>query len=247
MTVRRRLHIALSFLTCLGRGSLYTAEDISASMPMYPIIGAFLGGLLVLPLWWASPQADAWILAWLALGFYLVLTRALHWDAWADLWDGWGSGARGERFWSIVKDSHIGAFGALGLVLGLGLYAASLHVLIVKQAWAALVLACMNGRLCCLVLAWLGRSLVRPGLGRNALLGATRSALIWNGMALLCLGIIFLGPLHVLTAASLAGMGLLFVLRLAQREQGLNGDFLGAAIIWGELAALLPLGWGNWL
>lgn len=244
MTVLRRLHIALSFLTCTGRGCLYTAEDISASMPMYPAIGALLGVLLVFPLWCVQAQADTWIVAWLAVGLHIALTRALHWDAWADLWDGWGSGAQGERFWAIVKDSHIGAFGVLGLVLGLGLYAASMHVVIEQQAWAAVVWACAYGRFCCLILAYCGRNLVRPGLGRNALLGATFSSLLWNGSVVGVLGLLFLGWLHILVTASLTVIGLLFLLRLGQREHGLNGDFLGAAIIYGELATLLPLGFG---
>lgn len=230
-------HVALTFLTRLGRARITASEAISRSMAMYPMVGLLIGLILALA---SLLPVSSWPLAWMLAGLNLYLTRGLHWDGWADLWDGWGSGATGERFWDIVKDSRIGAFGTMGLVLGLGLQAALLETAIAGRAWAALVFAPVFGRFCCLILARLGQPLARPGLGQNALLGATNSALVLGGCTAL-IPALFLAPSHAGFTLLLAVPPLAALLALGRKQGGLNGDFLGTAIIAGEFCALLPL------
>lgn len=237
MTWLRNFHVALTFLTRLGRARITSSAEINASISMYPLVGGVIGlGLALVAMTPVSP----WVLAWGLTGANIFLTRGLHWDGWADLWDGWGSGVTGERFWEIVKDSRIGAFGVLGLVLGLGLQTALFETVIRQQAWATLVWSCVFGRFCCLVLAFRGRSMSRPGLGRNALRGATGRALLLGGLCTVMPGLL-LSPSHIGLSliVSLAPMAAL--LRLGRVQGAINGDFLGAAIIAGEICALLPL------
>lgn len=236
MTWLTDFHVALTFLTRLGRARITSSEAIVRSMGMYPLVGAVIGaGLAILAMLPLSP----WIAAWSVTAANIILTRGLHWDGWADLWDGWGSGASGERFWTIVKDSRIGAFGVMGLVLGLGLQTALFKQAIDHRAWSTLVLAPVFGRLCCLILARLGQSLSRPGLGSNALAGATDRALTIGLIS--TLGLALATPwLQALSGMALAALPLFLLLRLGTRQQGLNGDFLGAAIIAGEICILLP-------
>jgi adenosylcobinamide-GDP ribazoletransferase len=229
--------VALSFLTRLAPSRLTTSEAISRSMAMYPLVGAVIGLILALA---ARLPVSSWILAWVLVGVNLFVTRGLHWDGWADLWDGWGSGATGERFWTIVKDSHVGAFGVMGLILGLGMQAALFELAIAQKAWTHLFFAPVFGRFCCLALARLGRELPRVGLGQNALRGATNRALalgaITAAIPALLLPLAHLAAILALTLGPLA-----LLLTLARRERGMNGDFLGAAIIAAELCALFPL------
>lgn len=230
-------HVALTFLTRLGRARITTSEAISRSMAMYPMVGLLIGLILALA---SLLPLSSWTLAWMLVGLNLYLTRGLHWDGWADLWDGWGSGATGERFWDIMKDSRIGAFGTMGLVLGLGVQAALFETAISGGAWAALVFAPAFGRFCCLVLARMSQPLARPGLGQNALLGATRSALILGGGTTLFAAFL-LNPIHAAVTLLLALAPLAALLVLGRKQGAVNGDFLGAAIIAGEFCALLPL------
>jgi len=229
--------VALTFLTRLGRAHITTSEAISRSMPMYPMVGLLLGLILALS---SMLPLSSWVLAWLLTGLNIYLTRGLHWDGWADLWDGWGSGATGMRFWTIVKDSHIGAFGTMGLILGLGLQTALFEAAVSQNAWMALLFAPVFGRFCCLVLARMSQSLSRPGLGQNAVQGATTSALILGGCTAL-LPALPLGPSHLAATLALAVAALAALLALGRKHEGVNGDFLGAAIIAGEVCALLPL------
>lgn len=47
----------------------------------------------------------------------LMLTGALHEDGWADFCDGFGAGGDRQRTLDIMKDSHIGTYGVLGLII----------------------------------------------------------------------------------------------------------------------------------
>ncbi len=58
------------------------------------------------------------------------LTRGLHLDGVADLFDGLGGGSTPEKRLAIMKDSATGAFGAAGLILTLGLKGAALSSLL---------------------------------------------------------------------------------------------------------------------
>lgn len=236
MTWWSRFYTALTFLTRLGRASIASNAEISASVDMYPLVGGVVGLFWVLA---SCLPLASWVLAWLMVMLNIWLTRGLHWDGWADLWDGWGSGTVGERFWEILKDSRVGAFGVMGLVCGLGVQAALFERAIFLRAWPALILAPVLGRYCAVVLAALGRKLSRPGLGRNTLAGASSRALIFGGMT--TLGAAFFSPIeHIACGTLLAVLVIFFLWCLARRVHGLNGDFLGAGIVAGELCGLLP-------
>lgn len=230
-------HTALSFLTRLGRARLESPAQLAAALPMYPVVGALLGLLFALI---SRLPLSSWVLAWILIAATVLLTRGLHWDAWADIWDGWGSGATGERFWEIVKDSRLGAFGTLGLILGLGLQASLFELAIRQHAWDILLWSCIWGRFLCLVLAWNCRDLTRPGLGQSVLQGATNPALLKAGL-FTALPIFFLPPIQVGLGLVASIFPLLALGRLGRQHGGINGDFLGASIIAGELCALLPL------
>lgn len=237
MTWWTYFYIALTFLTRLGRASVVSKEEISASVSMYPLVGGVVGLFWILALFLPF---SSWISAWLLVVLNIWLTRGLHWDGWADLWDGWGSGAVGERFWEILKDSRAGAFGVMGLVCGLGMQAVLFERAVFLQTWPVLLLAPVFGRYCAVVLARFGKDLARPGLGQNTLAGATPGALVRGGAV--TLAVAFFSPAtHLACCVLLAASVLFFLLRLGRCHQGLNGDFLGTAIVAGEFCALLPL------
>ena len=57
----------------------------------------------------------------LAIIARILITGALHEDGLADFFDGFGGGTNRERILAIMKDSHIGTYGVLGLILYLAL------------------------------------------------------------------------------------------------------------------------------
>ena len=93
------------------------AEDFKRVVPRWPLVGWLTGGLMALTIWLSShflPLTVAWILA---LVVRLVLTGCLHEDGLADFIDGFGGGTTRERTLAIMKDSHIGTYGVIGLIV----------------------------------------------------------------------------------------------------------------------------------
>jgi adenosylcobinamide-GDP ribazoletransferase len=78
--------------------------------------------LAVLLAWHADPLMSAFI----ALGVQTLITGALHEDGLSDTADGLGGGKDREHALAIMKDSRIGTYGAIALVLSFGIRAAAL-------------------------------------------------------------------------------------------------------------------------
>lgn len=255
----RSFGIALAFLTRLRLPGQHhcrlSSQSIAASVPWYPCIGLVLGALCVGPLAACALLAGqdhlSWLWAWayVVAGFYL--TRGLHWDGLADIADAWGSGAEGPRFWEIVKDSRLGAFGAMGQMLALCglLVAAQAHVRHASYAagadfwgaWLPLLLAPCLGRLACLLLAALTSPRAAQSLGGMVCAGASlRCAALWS--ALLLGGLLLLYPLtSVLLLIAILAALLLALQRMIRQQGGCNGDFFGSAIVLAELFSLIAL------
>jgi adenosylcobinamide-GDP ribazoletransferase len=93
-----------------------------------PAVGAVAGAIAALPAsairGWA-PHADL-LGAVLAVAALAILTRCLHLDGLADTADGLGSGAPAARALEIMKQSDIGPFGVVVLILVLAADVASL-------------------------------------------------------------------------------------------------------------------------
>lgn len=110
---------ALIFFTRLPWWRLKSVpkEAFEHVVDWWPFVGWLTGGVMIGVFWLASwlgfPVAVA---ALLAIGARLLLTGALHEDGLADFCDGFGGGTTRERTLSIMKDSHIGTYGVLGLI-----------------------------------------------------------------------------------------------------------------------------------
>lgn len=228
---------ALGFLTRMGPCRTLQPEGAGRSLAVFPLVGLALGLVLVLPFALGLCAGRPLVQAWLMTAGSVWLTRGLHLDGVADLCDGVGPGVDAQRFWAIVKDSRVGAFGVLGLVLALGGQAVLLAAMLESGAFGPAVYVFVLGRACAVALGIAGRGLLRPGLG-SLFLAQAPGRVLAGAAALTALPGFFLTPLRVQAGAwVLSGLGLWFLLRLARRVQGLNGDFLGAAVVWGELAA----------
>lgn len=227
---------ALGFLTRLGPVAIN--PDMAACVPLFPVVGATLGLVLAAPLalglFAGHPLAGAWAYA----VANLALTRGLHLDGFADVADAWGSLASGDRFFTIMKDSRIGAFGGMALVVALaGQICLGAELLTAGRVWV-LALAPTLGRAGAVVLMRACRDLARPGLGSLCLPGATGPNTLFAVGFAAALGLLWAGALPLVWGCGLCGLVLWRLARLARKNGGINGDFLGAAIIGCELAVL---------
>ena len=93
------------------------SECFKHVVPYWPWVGWLTGGLMAMVLGLGSqvmPVSLAWILA---IVIRLLVTGALHEDGLADFFDGFGGGTTRERTLTIMKDSHIGTYGVIGLIV----------------------------------------------------------------------------------------------------------------------------------
>lgn len=121
----KRILAALSFFTRIPFWRLTTLETkhYQNMVPMWPIAGFLTGGVMALFVCAASFILPINIAVILALISRVILTGGLHEDGFADFCDGFGGSSTGdaekdrERTLRIMKDSFIGTYGVLGLIL----------------------------------------------------------------------------------------------------------------------------------
>lgn len=234
---------AFRFLTRLPMpGPDTQVEDISRAVGWFPLVGALVGfataGIFVtgLRVWPAS------VAAVVAVGLGLMLTGGFHEDGATDATDGLGGGWTRERVLEIMKDSRIGAYGAMALWCLLTFRWAAL-VALERKALLALPLAMLLGRwsiaFMLRLLPPIGQGLakeVHKGLGWGPYLLST----LLTGLGVLAAW--HLGLPHVLGSVCAAGlMALAWSYYLGHRLGGQSGDLLGAGNQLVEAAALLGL------
>ena len=151
MTALRHFLLALQFFTRIPvTGRLadwvgFSPAMLRASAAYFPAVGVVIGGLVVLltaALMHYLPTSYAPLVA-AALGtaWSVWLTGAFHEDGLADVADGLGGSYERERALIIMKDSRVGAFGAIAVVLALLSKVALLAMLgAVSTLWMCLAL-----------------------------------------------------------------------------------------------------------
>ena len=220
----------------------YSPEMLRASAAHMPAIGALVGLLAALPfaaLLWALPGVPAapWVAACLSTAWTVWLTGAFHEDGLADLADGLGGSYDRERALEIMKDSRIGSFGAIALVLAFGAKCALLATLAQADqalAVAALIGAHVSSRLAPLfVIATLRHVGDTPRSKSKPLADAIRPAALLTGAAwwLATMALLWAwipGPSWCVAALSTALAAAWMRRLLRRRLQGFTGDGLGA-------------------
>ena len=115
-----RLWAALIFFTRLPFWRIYQPpkEAYQGVVEFWPLAGWLTAGVMAGVLYGASMVFNYEIAIVLAIVSRLLLTGALHEDGLADFFDGFGGGGRNrQRILEIMKDSHIGTYGVIGLIL----------------------------------------------------------------------------------------------------------------------------------
>jgi adenosylcobinamide-GDP ribazoletransferase len=142
--LRRQLVLfvcAVQFLTRLPTPALKTFDPdwTTRAARWFPLVGQIVGGLSALVLLLAGHVWPGAVAALLAIAASLIATGAFHEDGLADSFDGLWGGATPERRLEIMKDSRIGTYGAIALVVVLALKVASLAALpLALAAWSLL-------------------------------------------------------------------------------------------------------------
>jgi adenosylcobinamide-GDP ribazoletransferase len=177
----------------------------------------------------------------LALTAAALVTGGLHHDGLADMADGVGGGRDPARRLEIMRDSRVGSYGVLALVLvSLLAWSALTALLAAGSVWLPLVAAAMASRAAMAGVA-AGLPFARTdGLARLTGRPAPTLALAAGGLA--ALAALSLGAAALAALALVTATAALVVARIAARRLGgQTGDVLGAAQQTAEAAGLLAL------
>ncbi len=243
-----RIATAATFLTrapWIARSSSGDPRELAASVRWFPLIGVGVGLWAAAILIAADALLPREVAALFALAAMVAATGAFHEDGWADSFDGlWGGADREERL-AIMRDSRIGTYGAVSLVLMLALRWTSLVHL--PTAWipAALMAAHAWARWTAPAMIQLlpyarDNSVNKPiaeGAGAPELLVATIIAMLASVPLVIVAPPLAVVSVPLLAPAVVAGAAALFRARLG----GITGDGLGATNIATELAVLVAL------
>lgn len=206
----------------------------------YPLIGALvgvIGGLVgTLALWIGVPHGIA---AGLVLGAMMLATGAMHEDGLADTFDGlWGGHAPARRL-EIMRDSQIGTYGVLALIIVTGLRWGAISVLLGQGIWALVAAAALSRSLMPLLMAHLPHAR-NDGLSHSVGAPSMEAALLALGVGVsigfISVGFSLIGPL-VAAVAVAVGLGAL----ARRRIGGQTGDVLGALQQLAEVLILILL------
>lgn len=211
-------------------------------MAFFPFVGFLIGLLLTLAYYLFSFLLPRPMVLWLTIGLLAFLTRCLHLDGFADTLDGLASAGTKERILEVMRDSRIGAFGVIGLILLIGAKYLALDQISAESVPCSLVLMTTMGRSSMVLVCYRspyarsGEGLGKPFAENIALREVLISSALTFGIAFLLMGVkgmvLFLG-----IGLFSIGYRLFFLKKLG----GVTGDILGAVNELTELLCLILL------
>ncbi len=212
---------------------------LAKSTVYFPLVGLFIGLLASGVFFTASAIWTPLIAATLTIAFSIAITGAFHEDGLADSADGLGGGFTLERKLEIMRDSRIGTYGSVALILSILLRVTALAEIPTEYIIPALVIAHMAGRWSSLPLIIFNQYLREDGTGKPfaesvGVVSFYTATLYSSIIVLLLLG---LPAFNIIITIVLITISAHFYLR--KKIGGITGDTLGAINQCIEIAVFL--------
>ncbi|MBQ3334835.1 MAG: adenosylcobinamide-GDP ribazoletransferase [Eubacteriaceae bacterium] len=228
----RKLLIAISFFTRIPINVKdVSEEEFFSSMLLMPVVGFFIGAVLSALAYGLSFTGNAMLGAVMLILCYLAMTGGLHFDGVADTVDAIFSARDHEKMMQIMKDSRLGAFGAIGLiVIFMTAFAAYASVLPYNRPMVFLMMPVIGRYMA------IQSGSLSPAAPDGGGLGKAFIAVNKKSLALLyCLGIAVLsffalGIVGVVGFLLTALINLLMMWVLIRKIGGFTGDTIGLTI-----------------
>lgn len=253
----RSFRAAIFFLTRIPvGGDPYSEPELRWSAAHFPAVGALLGVMYGTFCWALGPYLPEWSIAWLVIGLTCLITGGFHEDGLADTADALGGAYNKERLFEILKDSRIGTFGTLAVVVTLATKASVLAHLfsdtpsITQCLFLFMMTQTISRVFPVFMMSFIPYATPDAASKSRLIIGSSipqaMVALLWT-LAFTAGGIHFY-PEYLHTILGAAAACLIFNLFLSayfiRRAGGVTGDFLGATqqlnevLIWLFITAL---------
>ena len=244
-----RIWAALIFFTRLPFWRLHQPPKAcyETVVEHWPLVGWLTGGVMAATLYGASMVLPYQVAVLVAIVMRLLLTGALHEDGLADFLDGFGGGGSNrQRILDIMKDSHIGTYGVIGLVLYLLLLFFCLSSMSLEMAALAILAADPYAKMLTAQLVSMMPYARREEEAKAKVI--YRKITLVSGVSLAVQGLLPIGLL--VWYMGIAWEALIFIpalvmyflyLLIWRRLHGYTGDCCGAVCLMVELSVYLTL------
>jgi len=171
--------------------------------------------------------------------FEILITGALHIDGFGDICDGFFAFKGKDKIIEIMKDSRIGTFGCIGIVLDLLIKYQGYILLLTEQKSILLLVIPMISRASMIFLSYIGKPAKEKGTGNLFINVVSLREAIVNALLVIIIGSLLGYTLEtaILVFASVI-ITVLFNIMCNLKINGITGDCLGAN---NELVVLLSL------
>ena len=239
--------LAVQFLTRLPvpTANIYTPRRMAASVRYYPLVGVLIGALCAASFFLSDLVFPTAISVLIAIAFGLLITGGFHEDGLADTFDGIGGGLSRDKALEIMRDSRLGTYGTLALIIALGLKALALSALTPALILTGLILAHGVSRLSSVLVIATSAYVRAEGTGKPVSQGVSTLDII---VACLPVCLVFAAASTVLAPIALVwGIGgavvghVLMRLFFERKLGGYTGDTLGAVQQASEVGVYLGL------
>lgn len=225
-----RYFIAQMFLTRLPVPAKlqYSDAELAASSALFPLVGTLVGALAALAYTlgssvWSSPLA-----ALLAITTAILITGAFHEDGLADSADGLGGAFELKRKLEIMRDSRIGSYGSVALILGILIKFQALLLVPAEIAPWVLIFAHTAARWTALPLIVYSPYVREHGSGKPFAASVSTGSLIAASVITVLVAAFCVGSQAITAGFAVLLFVLLAQYWLRQKLGGITGDTLGA-------------------
>lgn len=219
---------ALQFLTILPvKITGLKEKDFGRSLAYFPAVGALIGLVLVVSLFVFSFLPHLAVAA-LIVVVSVFITGGIHLDGFADTCDGFYGSRPKEKVLEIMRDSRLGAMGAVGIACILILKFAFVASIPLDSLWKLLILASVFSRWSQVFACSTARYAREEGKAKHFIGSANKAGFIAASIFTAALFILLMktGGIFLLAASSFTVF--LFVNYVKERIGGMTGDTIGA-------------------
>ena len=217
----------------------FRAALIARSVWCWPLVGLVLAGLALLPAMLVDfLTGNPLVYAIFAIAAMVLLSGAMHEDGIADCADGFGGGMDRDRKLEIMRDSTVGTYAVVMLILTLGLRLVLITAAAdIGQAGILFLIMAVISRAAMPVVMRILPPARDNGLGKGA--GRPGWLPVLIGFAIASAIVLVLGGISAMFAVIVGVMIAILIVAMVARSQigGQTGDVLGATQICAELFA----------
>ncbi len=236
----KRLIYAIRFLTVIPI-PYKEGEDMKAvagATVFYPFTGLLIGAVLYAAALIPESFFSHTVTSVIITALWVIITGGLHLDGLSDLTDGLGGGLTRERKLEIMKDSRIGAFGVLALVVFLMLKAVFIMEILSMNPMV-LLLAPSAGRFCTMLAILIFPSARETGMGVFFKQNSRKREPIIAGLSFILIALLTCGITGLIVSVSALLVIMIYAAVVSGILGGLTGDVYGSVIELTELAVLV--------